>query len=66
MAQKGKDKEYIDGPDCSSLVLLMALAAIKRNPVSDAVEDDLKFYALVDTGASTSICIRELAESLFE
>ena len=65
-AAKRKAKECTDEPDCSSLVPLMALTAVKRNPESEEVEDDVKFYALVDTGADTSICTRELAESLFE
>ena len=65
-AAKGKAKECTDEPDCSSLVPLMALTAIKRNPESEEVENDVKFHALVDTGADTSICTRELAESLFE
>ena len=65
-ATKEKEKVYIDEPDCSSLVPLMALTAVKRNPESEEVEDDVKFYALVDTGADTSICTRELAESLIE
>ena len=44
----------------------MALTAVKRNPESEKVEDVVKFHALVDTGADTRICTRELAESLFE
>ena len=63
---KGIEKGYIDERDCSSLVPLMALTAVKRNPESEKVENDIKFYALVDTGADTSICTRELAESLFK
>ena len=63
---KGIEKGYIDEPDCSSLVPLMALTAVQRNPESKKVENDIKFYALVDTGADTSICTRELAEPLFK
>ena len=43
-AAKGKEKGYIDEPDCSSLVPLMVLTAVKRNPESE--EEQIPAFAL--------------------
>ena len=65
-AARKKEKKRTDRLYISSLVPLIALPAVKKNLEREEVEDGVKFYALLDTGTDTSICIQELTEFLFE
>ena len=55
---------YIKEANCDeSKVGLMLLTAVKRSD-SATVNDRIKFYGAIDTGATRSLCSRELAEEL--
>ena len=48
--------------DCVASVPLISLTAVKKEA---GMERTKPFYALIDTGADTSLCTRELVEELF-
>ena len=56
-------KREVKNSKCNASVPLIALTAVRND--ADEQAADILFYALVDTGADTSLCTRELAEKLF-
>ena len=57
------EKREVKNSECKASVLLIASTAVKND--ADEQAADIRFYALVDTGADTSLCTRKLAEKLF-
>ena len=57
------EKREVKNSECNASVLLIASTAVKND--ADEQAADIPFYALVDTGADTSLCTRKLAEKLF-